>query len=288
MDNLFADIDAVVAIHLSDLVEADDKGTMNAHELLSGQHLFDGLHREMGDQWTALTVEVEHHIVLHATDVDDVADGNLTIFAIDLEENGTSPYPSKGGEGLRTTLYVLYTLPGRHSSPLGRSGEVPLLRLVDCSKELIISNGLQEEIEGTYLVTLEGIFLKGGGEDDTRFRGYHVGELHTVEIGHLDIKEEQIGLLFLYGIDGFDGVGEGCQMRQIRRLGNKRLQEFHGQRLVIDDNTREGHFCLQFTVYSLQMISFEGDADVVEVVLKGLIPGIAARVDEIEATTGIL
>jgi hypothetical protein len=36
------------------------------------------------------------------------------------------------------------------------------------------------------------------------------------------------------------------------------------------------------------MISFEGDADVVEVVLKGLIPGIAARVDEIEATTGIL
>jgi hypothetical protein len=34
VDNLLADIDAVVAVHLADLVEADDKGTMNTHKLL--------------------------------------------------------------------------------------------------------------------------------------------------------------------------------------------------------------------------------------------------------------
>ena len=36
VDDLFADVDAVVAVHLSDLVEADDEGTVYSHELLWG------------------------------------------------------------------------------------------------------------------------------------------------------------------------------------------------------------------------------------------------------------
>ena len=86
VDDLFADVDAVVAVYLADLVEADDEGPVYSHELLWGEHLLDGLHREMGDEWSPLAVEVEHHVVLHAADVDDVADGYLAVLAVDFEE----------------------------------------------------------------------------------------------------------------------------------------------------------------------------------------------------------
>ena len=44
----------------------------------------------------------------------------------------------------------------------------PFSRFINRGDELIIADGLQEEVEGLDLVALEGIFLKGGGEDDTR------------------------------------------------------------------------------------------------------------------------
>ena len=103
-----------------------------------------------------------------------------------------------------------------------------------------------------------------------------MGEFHTIEVGHLNVEEKQIGLLLLHGIDGLNGVSKGCQKCQIRRLGYEGLQEFDSQRLVVDDDTGKGHFCLQFTVYSLQMISFEGDANVVDVAFEGLFPRVAA------------
>ena len=82
-----------------------------------------------------------------------------------------------------------------------------------------------------------------------------MGEFHTVEVWHLDVEEEEIGLLFLHGVDGLDGICEGGQKCQVWRLGYEGLQEFDSQRLVVDDDTGERHFCLQFTVYSLQMIT---------------------------------
>ena len=65
-DNFVADIDTVVAVDAADLVEGNDIRTMYAHELLRGQHLFDRLHREVGNERLALAVEIEHHIVFHA------------------------------------------------------------------------------------------------------------------------------------------------------------------------------------------------------------------------------
>ena len=88
MDDFVADIDAVIAVYLADLVEADDEGPVYSHELLWGEHLLDGLHREMGDEWSPLAVEIEHHIILHPADVDDVANGYLAVLAVDFEEDG--------------------------------------------------------------------------------------------------------------------------------------------------------------------------------------------------------
>ena len=88
VDDLLADIDTVVAVHLANLVKADDEGTVHSHELLWRQHVLNGFHREMGDEGAPFTFEIKHHVVLHAADVDDVADGDLAIFAVDFEEEG--------------------------------------------------------------------------------------------------------------------------------------------------------------------------------------------------------
>jgi hypothetical protein len=56
---------------------------------------------------------------------------------------------------------------GEWSVKRGRSNiSKALMGFLDCSEELIVTDGLEEEVEGTDLVTLKGVFLKGCGEDD--------------------------------------------------------------------------------------------------------------------------
>ncbi len=171
----------------------------------------------MGDQRLPLSIEVEHHVVLHPADVDNLRQCHLAVFPIDLEEN-------------RRRDIV-------HAFPRG----IILLRFIHSHEELIVADGLQQEVEGTHLVALEGILFEGGGEDDLCLLGQHVSQLHPVEVGHLDIQEEQVGLLLLDGIDGFYRVGKRAQQLQFGCLGYERLQQFHRQRLVIDDHTTQAH-----------------------------------------------
>ena len=86
MDDGLTDIDTVVAVDFTDLVETDDEGTMDTHEAVGGEHLLDSLHREMGDEGTVLGVEKEHDIVFHATDVCDIVDGDIAKFAVHTDE----------------------------------------------------------------------------------------------------------------------------------------------------------------------------------------------------------
>ena len=115
------------------------------------------------------------------------------------------------------------------------------LRLLHSGEELVIADGLQQEVERAHLVALKGILLEGGGKDHLCPLRQHVGQLHPVEVGHLDIEEEQLRSLLPDGIDCFYGVSIRSQQLQIRGLGYKRLQQFHRQRLVIDDHTTQAH-----------------------------------------------
>ena len=50
--------------------------------------------------------------------------------------------------------------------------------------------------------------FEGGGEDHTRLFWQTMSQLHSIEIRHLDVEEQQVWLLRLDGIDGCDGVCE--------------------------------------------------------------------------------
>ena len=68
---------------------------------------------------------------------------------------------------------------------------------LDSSNKLVISDGLQQEVDGADLVAFEGIFLEGCGKNDLGTLGQHVREFHTIHVGHLDVHEGEVDGVFL-------------------------------------------------------------------------------------------
>ena len=66
VDDFFTYINTVVAVDLTNLVEGDDEGAMDAHETIRGEHLFDRFHRKVSYQRLALALQIEHHVIFHA------------------------------------------------------------------------------------------------------------------------------------------------------------------------------------------------------------------------------
>ncbi len=185
MYDFLANVDAIIAVNLLYLINGYDVGAVYAQELICGQHRLDCFHREVGDEGLAFSIEIEHDIILHSAYVGDAVDSDITQFAIHADE-----------ETLRLVVFISgLTL-------------IPLLRLLNCREELVIAYRFQQEIEGRHLVTLESVFLECRGEDDTGVGGNHVCQLHTVEVGHLNVEEKQVGLLLFDGIDSLDGIRE--------------------------------------------------------------------------------
>ena len=118
------------------------------------------------------------------------------------------------------------------------------------SQELIVTDRFQEEIEGTDFVALECIFLEGCSKDDTCFGRNHVGEFHSVHIRHLDVKEQQVNGMALYHCDGFHGIGEAGHQFQVFGSGYEGFKQFHGQRLVVNNDTGHRGSSFRFQVSS--------------------------------------
>ena len=88
MDDLVADVDAVVAVDGADVCQGDDERAVHAHEALRRQHVFHGFHGEVADESLALAVNAEDDVVLHSVDVENAVEGYLAQFAVHLDEDG--------------------------------------------------------------------------------------------------------------------------------------------------------------------------------------------------------
>ena len=127
---------------------------MYTHKLLCGQHILNGFHREMGNERTPFTLEVEHHVVLHPADVDNVADGYLTVFAVDFEEKSSRRVEGGGWREITLEGGICHlSILTPHSTLL--TPRKPFSRFINRGDELIIADGLQEEVEG-----LDGIIKR--------------------------------------------------------------------------------------------------------------------------------
>ena len=80
----------------------------------------------------------------------------------------------------------------------------------------MVSDGLQQEIEGIHLIAIKGILLKGGREDHPRTGRYHPGEVQPVQIRHLDIQEKHVHRRLAQRGERQYRIIEGSRQPQIR------------------------------------------------------------------------
>ena len=120
------------------------------------------------------------------------------------------------------------------------------------------------------------VLIVGGGEDDTAF---HVADdackLQSVEVGHLNVAEDEIGIVVGEEIKSLQGTVVRSFQRESWCFFHIRLQKFYSQGLVIDNDAREipsfhvgqglcsrsvlhGHNCLKFSVEILNVRTTAG------------------------------
>lgn len=100
-------------------------------------------------------------------------------------------------------------------------------------------------VDRIHIESLDGIVVKGSGEDDVRYLEFAFDELfedaETIEAGHLNVEEDQVWSVFLDEIDSFDTVfplGEEIDFRK----GFEEEGEFLSSRFfVVDDDGVDRH-----------------------------------------------
>ena len=161
-------------------------GAMDTQELARRHLLLDVLHRHQGGQGTQMTFDIDAEVLAHGLDADDVGsrDGDGAMVGTDID-----------GRELQALTYTL-----QRTAEVGEA------------------EGLQQIIDSGDLETLDGILGIGGGEyDEGRAElGGVLGELthevHAVEVGHIDVAEEDI--------DGF-GSQDILSLHSAAALGNE-------------------------------------------------------------------
>ena len=87
------------------------------------------------------------------------------------------------------------------------------------------------------------MFLKSGDEHEQRRIDFHHPLHHrkSVETGHLDVEEDEIGLLRLDRADRFAPVLAGVDHFDVLERFQANLEALNGEFLVVDDERADGH-----------------------------------------------
>src|SRR5690554_121170 len=87
-----------------------------------------------------------------------------------------------------------------------------------------------------YVKRLEGIFVIGGGKNDSRRMIQQFQHLKTRDFRHLNIQKDQIWPIFLNGLQSFKTVIAGFYHLKFRERKQVFLYYSDSQWLVINDN----------------------------------------------------
>src|ERR1700751_2229021 len=80
------------------------------------------------------------------------------------------------------------------------------------------------------------VIVVRGDEYDGGAGADQLENFKTVELGHLNIQENEIGFQFGDGLDGFEAVGAFRGDFNLRMRGEKFAQYLAGELLVVDDH----------------------------------------------------
>ena len=171
---------------------------MDTHEKGGGQIVLHLFHTEQGDD-RLLIIQVNLQVFTHALYITDIADGDAHHAIVGLHEYGTV--------GLYRTALLLRRLL--------MTQVVLLLHLQGCPQEIVHAERLQQIVHGIHLIAFHGIFRVGRGEDDEWGRSQLAYEIHTAQVGHVDITEDSIYHLLLHQLLSLQGtMALACQFQE--------------------------------------------------------------------------
>ena len=186
-------------LEAGDAIDADDGGAVDADEKAGVEAGF-----ELGQGEAAVEngagAEVECEVDTGGFDPVDFRDVEEVGGAGGLDDEAIER--TVGGEGLKELFEA-----GGQGVGVGitKAGEEAL----ECGFEAFVTEGLEEVIEGVGVEGLDGVAVIGGDEDGKGHAGNANGvdDGEAVDLGHLDVEEDEVEVMGLEQIDGGAAVG---------------------------------------------------------------------------------
>ena len=166
------------------------------------------------EQRNRLADQVDLDVFAHALDIADVVKGNADRLVIHLEKQGV-------------------LLPAHRIRPRGALLRKPLLQSPARRLELAETEWFKKIVDGIDPEAFHRISGMGGRENHQRRGGQRTDEGKAGKVGHLDVCEERVDLLFREERARFGRAAAGAFEPDGRRLFDIRLQLTEGQRLVV-------------------------------------------------------
>lgn len=117
---------------------------------------------------------------------------------------------------------------------------IPVEPFADGLIEAVFAEGLEQVVDGVSLEGLDGIFIEGGGEDDIGRIVHELQHFEAIDLRHLDVQEDKIGVVLLDRFDAFETVVAFLQHGDVG-VGLKIFLNDHPREgFVIDDNGPDG------------------------------------------------
>lgn len=112
--------------------------------------------------------------------------------------------------------------------------------LIDSPTKAVIGNGLEQVVGGVKIEAFKGVVFISGGKDDFALASDEPGNVKAVKFRHLDVEQKEICWVVAEVLQAVNGVGKGGGERKVGVFVDIDLQEFDGQRLVVDDDGFHG------------------------------------------------
>ena len=189
--------------------DGDDIAPVCSYEFFGRELLGDGLQGH--ERQDRLAWQVYFYIIIEAFHIQDLLEVDLYHLVVGFDED----------------IAFLQLLAGQVVDVL--------FCFVDGFEETVVFNGFEEVVDGVDVKAVHGVFTKSGGKD---YRGIlfidDPGEFDAVDIGHLDIEEQDIHGCSVHHFLGFEGVGKDAFEVEEIDLGNVFLQDLECQGFVVD------------------------------------------------------
>ncbi len=208
---------------LLNLIDRDDVALMYSDKLIGWQLLLEVL--EAVESRNTLGTSVKRYVLVLPLNVEQVIEIDLIETVVGLDEHeGTL-------SGLLRSLYDRWLMSCRSCFEALELGD----GLLNGSGEAREGDRLEQVVDGRDFVALKRVFRVGGSEDDGRNIAQCASQFDAVEIGHVDIEQQDVYLLLIDNREGLGRVLCGAKEIEIWEFGDVALQELAGKELVIDD-----------------------------------------------------